>query len=75
MRTAEAVIFEGEVLQHPTTPVMKLTNMMKNATMKSAIMERPISEIHKRDVPKVRFGKIEEKSVFFSLLCTWDFCT
>ncbi len=45
MRTAEAVIFDGDVLQHPTTPVIKLTNMKKKATMKSAIIERPMSAI------------------------------
>ncbi len=47
MRVAEAVRFEGEVLQHPTTPVVKETNMKKKATMKRAIMERPISEKNK----------------------------
>ncbi len=45
MRTAEAVILDGDVLQHPTTPVIKLTNMKKKATMKSAIIERPMSVI------------------------------
>ena len=44
MSVADAVRFEGEVLQHPTTPVVKDTNMKKNATMNKAIMERPISE-------------------------------
>ena len=44
MSVADAVRFEGEVLQHPTTPVVKDTNMKKKATMNKAIMERPISE-------------------------------
>ena len=34
---------DGDVLQHPTIPVVKDTNMKKKATMKSAIMERPMS--------------------------------
>ena len=47
MSVADAVRFEGEVLQHPTTPVVKDTNMKKNATMNKAIMERPMSEKYK----------------------------
>ena len=43
MRVAEAVRLEGEVLQQPTMPVVKETNMKKNATMKRAIIERPMS--------------------------------
>ena len=42
---ADEVILDGEVLQQPTTPVVKATNMKKKATMKRAIMARPISEI------------------------------
>lgn len=48
IRIAEDVMFDGEVLQHPTTPVVKETNMKKKATMKRAIMERPMSEKGKR---------------------------
>lgn len=36
-------MLDGEVLQHPTMPVVKATNMKKNATMKRAIIARPIS--------------------------------
>ena len=45
MSTAEDVMFDGDVLQHPTTPVMKETNMKKKETMKKAIMARPKSGI------------------------------
>ena len=38
------MILEGDVLQHPTTPVINETNMKKKAVMKSAIIARPISE-------------------------------
>merc|ERR1719350_2441162 len=34
IRMAEAVMFEGEVFQHPLTPAVKETNMKKNPTMK-----------------------------------------
>jgi hypothetical protein len=40
-------MLEGEVLQQPTIPVVKETNMMKKATMNKAIMARPMSEIKK----------------------------
>jgi len=54
MRVAEAVRLEGEVLQHPTTPVVKETNMKKKATMKRAIMERPISEKNNNLYSKIK---------------------
>ena len=41
---ADPLILEGDVLQHPTTPVINETNMKKKAVMKSAIIARPISE-------------------------------
>jgi hypothetical protein len=41
-------MFEGEVLQHPTTPVVNETNMKKNATMNNAIIERPMSKKSKK---------------------------
>jgi len=37
-------MLEGLVLQHPTIPVMKETNMKKKATMKKAIIARPKSD-------------------------------
>ena len=40
---ADDVMLEGDVLQQPTMPVVKETNMKKKATMKSAIIARPIS--------------------------------
>jgi hypothetical protein len=42
IKMADPLIFEGEVLQHPTTPVINETNMKKKAVMKSAIIARPI---------------------------------
>ncbi len=48
MSVAEAVKLEGEVLQQPTMPVVKETNMKKKATMKRAIIERPMSEKEKK---------------------------
>lgn len=36
-------MLDGDVLQQPTTPVMKETNMKKKVTMKRAIMDLPIS--------------------------------
>ena len=50
MRVAEAVRLEGEVLQQPTMPVVKETNMKKNATMKRAIIERPMSAKNEKNV-------------------------
>ena len=50
INNADAKMFDGDVLQQPTTPVMKETNMKKNATMKRAIMERPISATMKEEV-------------------------
>ena len=44
---ADPLILEGDVLQHPTTPVINETNMKKKAVMKSAIIARPISEKNK----------------------------
>ena len=43
MRIPEDVMLEGEVLQQPTMPVVKETNMKKKDTMKNAIMARPKS--------------------------------
>ena len=44
IKMADPLILEGDVLQHPTTPVINETNMKKKAVMKSAIIARPISE-------------------------------
>ena len=44
MRIAEAVMFEGEVFQHPLTPTVKFTNMKKKPTMKRATIALIISE-------------------------------
>ena len=44
MRTADAVMFDGDVLQHPTTPVVKDTNIKKNATINNAIIALAMSE-------------------------------
>ena len=44
MRMADDVILDGDVLQQPTIPVVNETNMKKKATMKSAIIARPMSE-------------------------------
>jgi hypothetical protein len=44
MRMADEVMFEGDVLQQPTMPVVNETNIKKKATMKSAIIARPMSE-------------------------------
>ena len=41
---ADDVILDGDVLQQPTIPVVNETNMKKKATMKSAIIARPMSE-------------------------------
>ena len=57
MRTADAVILDGDVLQHPTTPVVNETNMKKKATMKSAIIARAMSE--------KQIGKVSSKLRFF----------
>ena len=48
IKTADACIFDGDVLQHPTIPVVNETNMKKKATMKSAIIARDISEMEKK---------------------------
>ena len=47
IKTADACILDGDVLQHPTIPVVNETNMKKKATIKSAIIARDISEIKK----------------------------
>ena len=52
MRTAEAVMLDGEVLQQPTTPVVKETNMKKKATMNRAIIARAISERNDKHIIK-----------------------
>jgi hypothetical protein len=70
MSVAEAVRLEGEVLQHPTMPVVKETNMKKKATMKSAIMERPMSGNKEDDVnynSKNIFAK--KLAVFYTQYC------
>ena len=43
MSIADPLMFEGDVLQQPTTPVMNETNMKKKAVIKSAIIARPMS--------------------------------
>ena len=57
MRTADAVILDGDVLQHPTTPVVNETNMKKKATMKSAIIARAMSA--------KQIGKVSSNMHFF----------
>ena len=47
IKTADACILDGDVLQHPTIPVVNETNMKKKATIKSAIIARDISEMKK----------------------------
>lgn len=44
MRIAVAVIFPGDLLQHPVIPVQNAANTARNAIMKSAIIERPMSK-------------------------------
>lgn len=39
-----AVIFPGDRFQQPVTPVQKAANTATKDMMKSAIMDRPISE-------------------------------
>ena len=48
IKTADACILDGDVLQHPTIPVVNETNMKKKATIKSAIIARDISEMKKK---------------------------
>jgi len=43
IRMAVEVMLPGDRRQHPATPVQNATNTAKNATMKSAIIDRPIS--------------------------------
>jgi hypothetical protein len=43
IRMAVQVMLPGDRRQHPATPVQNATNTEKNATMKSAIIDRPIS--------------------------------
>jgi len=43
IRMAVQVMLPGDRRQHPATPVQNATNTAKNATMKSAIIDRPIS--------------------------------
>ena len=57
MRTADAVILDGDVLQHPTTPVVNETNMKKKATMKSAIIALAMSAKQR--------GKVSSNMHFF----------
>lgn len=59
MRMADEVMFEGDVLQQPTMPVVNETNMKKKATMKSAIIARPMSEI-------------KNKGLLDAGVCTWE---
>lgn len=44
MRIAVAVIFPGDLRQHPVTPVQNEANIDTKAMMKSAIMDLPISK-------------------------------
>ena len=41
---AVAVMFPGDLLQQPVTPVQKAANTARKLIMKSAIMDRPISK-------------------------------
>lgn len=43
MRIAVPVIFPGDLLQHPVTPVQKAAKTEMKEIMKRAIIERPIS--------------------------------
>lgn len=41
---AVAVIFPGDLLQHPVTPVQKAAKTAKKEMMKSAIIDLPMSK-------------------------------
>lgn len=56
IKTPEAVMFEGDVLQQPTIPVINETNMKKNEQMNKAIIDRPISKI--RNIVRIPFKDI-----------------
>jgi len=62
-------MLEGEVLQQPTIPVVKETNMMKKATMNKAIMARPMSEIKKIIEMQLDFWTVMEH--FRKILKLW----
>lgn len=44
MRIAVPVMFPGDLLQQPVTPVQNAAKIATKEIMKRAIMERPISE-------------------------------
>ena len=58
MRIPEDVMLEGEVLQQPTMPVVKETNMKKKDTMKRAIIPRPMSGKKERIVIGVVIARL-----------------
>lgn len=41
-------MFPGDLRQHPTTPVQNAENIAKNAIMKEAIADLPISAVIER---------------------------
>ncbi len=59
--TAEEVMFDGDVRQQPTNPVMKATNMKKKLTMKNAIIARPKSG--KRYTIRIHFPRKKRNHV------------
>lgn len=44
IKIAVAVIFPGDLLQHPVTPVQKAANTAKKEMMNKAIIDLPISK-------------------------------
>ena len=58
MRIPEDVMLDGEVLQQPTMPVVKETNMKKKDTMNSAIIPRPMSGKKERIVIGVVIARL-----------------
>ena len=64
IKMADPLILEGDVLQHPTTPVINETNMKKKAVMKSAIIARPISEKSRNKQWNYRLSHIKGNSIY-----------
>lgn len=46
---AVAVMFPGDLLQHPATPVQKAINMTKKLTTNNAIVDLPMSAGRQKD--------------------------
>lgn len=67
IRIAVAVMFPGDLLQHPTTPVQNAENIARKPIMNRAITDLPISRTIRRYLSVTYFLLMHLKNIFMTI--------